>query len=56
MSNIGKEYKKFLEMIRKGKPSYTPTLSEKKMWMNGYLLGTEQALKKQLREGLTDQE
>jgi hypothetical protein len=54
MSNIEKEYNKFIEMIRKVNPNYTPTNLEKQIWNNGYIQGTERALKKQLREDLTD--
>ena len=50
MSNIEKDYAKFIEMLRKVNPNYTPTNLEKHMWNSGYILGTERALKKRLRE------
>jgi hypothetical protein len=56
MRDVEKEYNKFLEMIRKAYGSYAPTNVEESMWKSGYILGTEQALKKRLREDLTDQE
>tara|TARA_B110000908_G_C10242627_1_gene446953 strand:+ start:1851 stop:2021 length:171 start_codon:yes stop_codon:yes gene_type:complete len=56
VSNIEKDYNEVIKEIREVNPDYEPTNVERQMWMNGYIRGTERALKKQLREDLTDHE